>query len=98
MTLGNMMYLGMISDRIPIIPPFVAAHHINWESTPLPFSKVFDLPRLRKETGKEFLEWHEVKMPSSDVVEVLGCWSIWETMHPDEGPHVTPTPRALKLG
>ncbi|GLB37406.1 putative GDP-fucose protein O-fucosyltransferase [Lyophyllum shimeji] len=84
----NMIYLGIISDRIPVVPPFAPDHHISPSAGPLDFGKIFNLTELRRSLRKPILEWSEVKAlaprlsigaPSS--VEGLGCWS---TRPPDQ--------------
>lgn len=80
----NMIYLGMISDRIPIISPFAPDHHIARDAGILTFGEVFNLTHLRSALGNPVLEWADVKdvAPSSikdpysnQNVEPLGCWS-----------------------
>ncbi|KAF8236024.1 hypothetical protein L208DRAFT_1391449 [Tricholoma matsutake] len=82
MSYVNMIYLGTISDRIPIIPPFAPDHHISHSAGPLPFGEVFNLTELRRSLRLPILEWSELKAVSSRlstnrpaVVEELGCWS-----------------------
>ncbi|CAA7266954.1 unnamed protein product [Cyclocybe aegerita] len=79
----NMIYLGLISDRIPILPPF-GPHHMSYDAGALRFSHVFNLKYLRKALNRPILEWHEVKEedspsslrePSSEERESIGCWS-----------------------
>ncbi|KAJ3518176.1 hypothetical protein NLJ89_g18 [Agrocybe chaxingu] len=79
----NMIYLGMISDRVPIIPPF-GPHHISYDAGSLRFSSVFNLTRARRALKRPLLEWHELKEedsptslsePLPDDREPLGCWS-----------------------
>jgi hypothetical protein len=38
---GNLIYLGVISGRVPIIPPFVAYHHIGESSSPISHAEAF---------------------------------------------------------
>ncbi|EIN12872.1 hypothetical protein PUNSTDRAFT_131104 [Punctularia strigosozonata HHB-11173 SS5] len=97
MTLGNMIYMGKITDRVPIMPPFVATEHVEWGSTPLPFGKVFDIPRFKKDAGIDLLDWHEVKQPDSEELEDIGCWSVWQTAHGENKPRDSFTPSTLKL-
>ncbi|OBZ78653.1 hypothetical protein A0H81_00005 [Grifola frondosa] len=44
MTLGNLIYLGLITSRVPILPPFTS--YLGSDVEPLPFSEIFDVPRL----------------------------------------------------
>jgi len=105
-----MIYLGFLSDRIPIIPPFGPGPHIcvsyslyihfhsnlsNRKARSaglVPFSRIFNLTRARKEIHKPILEWSDVKdLPSPTSVqpppdserEPLGCFST----RPDYYPH-----------
>lgn len=57
----NLIYLGLITDRVAIIPEFIPSH-IGGHVPPIPFGEVFDVPRLRNELGKPVLEWREVKV------------------------------------
>ncbi|KZV69025.1 hypothetical protein PENSPDRAFT_609280 [Peniophora sp. CONT] len=81
MTYANVIYIGLISERVPIV------HYFNWDvpGTPtdvrtLPFSEVFDLDRLSNEIQLPVVEWDEVKDPSSQEIEELGCWNVWEAV------------------
>ncbi|KAI0638784.1 hypothetical protein C8Q77DRAFT_1151813 [Trametes polyzona] len=79
-TMGNLIYLSMITGRIPIIPPFTS--HIGGTATPLAFSDIFDVPRMVVALNTPILEWHMVKdldrAQSENVKDELGCWNIWE--------------------
>ncbi|KZO90789.1 hypothetical protein CALVIDRAFT_374962 [Calocera viscosa TUFC12733] len=76
MTYGNLLYLALLTERIPIIGPFVPSH-LSLSAGYLPFSEVFDIPRLARELHTPVLEWSDVKSPESEVGEVMGCWSTW---------------------
>ncbi|THV07510.1 hypothetical protein K435DRAFT_847933 [Dendrothele bispora CBS 962.96] len=76
MTYANLVYLGLITERVPIIPPFTPSH-VGWDVAPIPFGDVFDVPRMRKLIGKPILEWREVKKSDSETLEALGCWNVW---------------------
>ncbi|KAF8070450.1 hypothetical protein FPV67DRAFT_1413259 [Lyophyllum atratum] len=78
----NMIYLGTLSDRIPIIPPFAPDHHISQSAGPLPFGDIFNLTELRRSLRKPVLEWSDVKtlsprlsLDAPSSVEQIGCWS-----------------------
>ncbi|ETW87012.1 hypothetical protein HETIRDRAFT_307790 [Heterobasidion irregulare TC 32-1] len=89
MTYGNLVYLAMISQRVPIIGPFTPSH-IGGEAGSIPFSEVFDLDRLSTAIGMSVVEWGEVKDPASTEIENLGCWSIWQAVQTNEaGPRIT---------
>jgi len=76
---GNLLYLALLTDRVPIIPKFIPSH-IGSEVAPISFGEIFDVPRLSKAIGKPVLEWHQVKDVDSESLDDLGCWSIWEAV------------------
>ncbi|KDR75121.1 hypothetical protein GALMADRAFT_249034 [Galerina marginata CBS 339.88] len=84
MSTVNMIYLGMITDRIPIIPPFGPDHHISHDAGMVPFGDIFNLSRATDAIHRPLLEWRDVKyLPSKDSTvepkpserEQIGCWS-----------------------
>ncbi|KAM6492243.1 hypothetical protein JOM56_011967 [Amanita muscaria] len=83
-TYMNLIYLGVVTQRIPIIGYFIPSH-LGYHVAPIDFSKVFDLPRLSKLVNLPMLEWHEVKDRNSTEVDELGCWDIWGTSKPETG-------------
>lgn len=76
MTIGNLLYLALITERIPIIPSFIPSH-IGPEAPPLPFGHIFDVSRLRKALRTPVLEWHQVKDANDSSLDELGCWAVW---------------------
>jgi hypothetical protein len=66
---ANLIYLGVLTDRVPILPPFVPSH-IGADVPPIAFGEVFDVPRLRQAVGP-IVEWHEVKKTDSSELEHL---------------------------
>jgi len=97
MTYMNLLYLALITERIPIIPMFTPSH-IGGAVPPIDFGLVFDVPHLRQAIGKPVLEWHEVKDRNSDAVEELGCWNVWEASQSREDyPRRSHVPDHLKL-
>ncbi|KAI0734697.1 hypothetical protein C8Q72DRAFT_873170 [Fomitopsis betulina] len=86
MTYMNLIYLGVITSRVPIIPMFIPSHVQG--ADPVPFGDVFDVQRFIDESGTDIVEWREVKNPDSEVVDDLGCWNIWEVTNAYE-----PNPR-----
>ncbi|KAJ4485803.1 hypothetical protein J3R30DRAFT_1408509 [Lentinula aciculospora] len=83
MTYANMIYLGFITDRIPVVPMFTPSHINAGATTPVPtiaFGEVFDIPRMRTLTGKAILEWSDVKASESEAVDEIGCWNVWEAV------------------
>ncbi|KAG8946917.1 hypothetical protein FRC04_011344 [Tulasnella sp. 424] len=76
MTVVNMVYLGMTSSRVPVLPPF-SPMHVGFEAENFHFAEIFDLPRLRKAIGYPIIEWQDMKDPKGNTQDVLGCWSTW---------------------
>uniref|UniRef100_A0A0W0FVA7 Uncharacterized protein n=1 Tax=Moniliophthora roreri TaxID=221103 RepID=A0A0W0FVA7_MONRR len=64
MGIVNMIYLAMLSDRVPIIPPFSSENHTSRKAGYVAFGDIFDLERYRNEVGQAVLEWRDVKQPS----------------------------------
>jgi hypothetical protein len=92
--------LALITERIPIIAKFLSSH-IDSSAPPFAFGEVFDVPRLSQAIGIPLLEWHEVKDSESQVLDDLGCWSVWESVEKyKQGPRPrgSPTIDRLKLG
>jgi hypothetical protein len=71
----NLIYLGLITDRVPVLPVFLPSHYMlnsyGDEHSPLPFGDVFDLSHLRKAIKKPVLEWRDIKVRLSSVVSIL---------------------------
>ncbi|KAJ6541871.1 hypothetical protein B0H19DRAFT_1175026 [Mycena capillaripes] len=75
----NLVYLGLITDRVSILPVFTSTH-LPGSTPPLLFGETFDVPRLREALGKPVLEWRDVKLANSQsVMDDLGCWSVWQS-------------------
>ncbi|KAF8506766.1 hypothetical protein F5888DRAFT_1896221 [Russula emetica] len=89
MTYGNLIYLAMLTERVPIIGPFTPSH-ISGDAGNVLFSDVFDIDYLSDKIGMRVLEWHEVKNLSTPAPEIedIGCWSVWQAVQVRE-----PTPR-----
>ncbi|KAJ7753041.1 hypothetical protein DFH07DRAFT_824466 [Mycena maculata] len=94
----NLIYLGLLTERVPIIPSFTPSHvtHFDTNGPRLDFGAVFDIPRLERELGKPVLEWSQVKDQNSVVMDQLGCWNIWEAVSVDRTPRAYPPP-VLKI-
>ncbi|KAG8977750.1 hypothetical protein FRB90_008719, partial [Tulasnella sp. 427] len=88
----NLIRLGMISDRIPILYPIVGLElHFGTGVETISAGGFFDLPRLSKAIGHPVLDWADVKRGRYDRPwnpidrawhdddEMLGCWSIYQT-------------------
>jgi len=82
MTYGNLIYLALITDRIPIVGMFTPSHvNMDGPAASVPFGDVFDVPRLRKLLNKPVLEWRDVKeYQNNPEIEELGCWSTWQAV------------------
>ncbi|KAJ6520070.1 hypothetical protein C8R45DRAFT_805951 [Mycena sanguinolenta] len=98
----NLMYLGFITERVPVLPVFLPSHFMlnNYgdDHSPLPFGDVFDLPRLRRAINKPVLEWRDVKASNSTVTDDIGCWNVWESIqYHDKAPRQSFAPWFLKL-
>jgi len=72
---ANLVYLELITERVPIIPMFYPSH-IGYDRPPIAFGDVFDVVRMRKLIGKPIVEWRDVKDPTSEALDTLGCWNV----------------------
>ncbi|KAG7448143.1 uncharacterized protein BT62DRAFT_755789 [Guyanagaster necrorhizus] len=82
MSTVNLIYLGILSDRIAILPPFAPFDHVQASAGILHFGDVFNLPFARNKLRLSVVEWSDVKdtaasSNSSGERESLGCWSTW---------------------
>ncbi|KAF9567935.1 hypothetical protein CPC08DRAFT_626000 [Agrocybe pediades] len=84
MSYVNMIYMGLVSERIPIVPPFGPDHHIPHDAGIIPFGDIFNLSRAREAMHMPILEWRDLKhlpslksgqAPPAEEREQLGCWS-----------------------
>ncbi|GJE85810.1 O-fucosyltransferase family protein [Phanerochaete sordida] len=97
MTYMNLIYLGIITDRVPVVAMFTPSH-IGGDAGVITFGEVFDVQRFRDESGTPLLEWLEVKDPESEEVDELGCWNIWEAVqYYEHFPRGSSIPDWLKL-
>jgi len=80
MTYGNLIYLGLITGRVPVLGMFNPSHG-DWDLDPIPFSEVFDIPRLSRAINLPIIEWLDVKNFTSPDAELdaIGCWSVWQS-------------------
>ncbi|KAL5519476.1 hypothetical protein ACEPAH_1159 [Sanghuangporus vaninii] len=78
MTYVNLLYLALLTNRTAVLPPF-APSHIGSSAGFVDVGDVFDLPRLSKAIGVPIIQWSDLKVPGSEHVDELGCWSIWAT-------------------
>ncbi|KAJ7886028.1 hypothetical protein B0H13DRAFT_2343047 [Mycena leptocephala] len=93
----NLLYLALITERVPVIPYFTPTH-VGGGAPTLAFGEVFDLPRLQKDIGTRILEWHQVKDPQSEIVDTLGCWNVWQAVQNfNTKSHFTSATDRLKL-
>ncbi|KAJ7035514.1 hypothetical protein C8F04DRAFT_1037146 [Mycena alexandri] len=91
----NLIYLGLITDRVPIIPRFIPID-MPPNSPELDFGEVFDIPRFQEAVGLPIIHWPQVKVPNSDVVDDVGCWNVQNVMWHTSGLFHGP-PASLKL-
>lgn len=69
----NMIWLGVLTDRVPILPPFAPFHIEQWDTAPaVDFGDVFDLPRFREAARISVIQWSDVKVGKE--VDQVGCW------------------------
>ncbi|KAF9041716.1 hypothetical protein BDZ89DRAFT_1060087 [Hymenopellis radicata] len=99
MTLINLIYLGIITERVPILPPFTPSHVLqDGPASELPFGDVFDVPRMQKLMNTPILEWRDVKNRAIAGDDELGCWNVWEaTQYNEPNPRRSSVPELLKL-
>ncbi|KAG8923486.1 hypothetical protein FRC02_011115 [Tulasnella sp. 418] len=103
----NLIYLGMLSSRIPIVPPFVPElGHLAQGSLNTDFSEFFDLSRLRESLNYPVLEWSQVKKAAyagsefdleNVVEEPIGCWTNMKPFSDSHQVQQTNLPDFLKL-
>ncbi|KAG1836922.1 hypothetical protein C8R48DRAFT_125116 [Suillus tomentosus] len=96
---GNLIYLALITERVPMIPKFLS-NHIDPSAPSFVFGEVFDVPRLSQAIGIHLLQWHEVKDPESQVLDYVGCWTVLETVQQHieiPEPRRSPSLNLLKL-
>lgn len=89
----NLIYLAILTRRIPVIPPFEpASQHIGQGGYSRNFGAIFDVPRLAAELNYPILEWADIKraryneprlykLPPLDGVEEenINCWDTGMT-------------------
>ncbi|TFY70546.1 hypothetical protein EVG20_g2459 [Dentipellis fragilis] len=85
MTYGNLVYLAIITERVPIIGHFIPSH-IGGDAGSVPFSEVFDIDYLSQAIGMPVLEFDDVKDSNSTEIDELGCWSVWQAVQTHESP------------
>ncbi|TDL25263.1 hypothetical protein BD410DRAFT_717900, partial [Rickenella mellea] len=92
MSLFNILYVAIISERVAVMPLF-APGHLPQKAGYLNFGDVFDVPRLIEGMKHPVIEWWQVKEIGSTTVDEVGCWSIRAI----EGHRPTPPPRYLNI-
>ncbi|KAF7289478.1 hypothetical protein HMN09_01341800 [Mycena chlorophos] len=94
----NLLYLALITERVAIIPPFTPTHVGGGLAPTISFHEIFDVPRLEDALNTRIITWHDVKDPASEVVDELGCWSVWKGVQTfNHEPHFTSATTRLKL-
>lgn len=96
MTVINMLYVALLTNRTGVVPPFEPSH-VGKDAGLPPFSEVFDLPRLSSLIRLPLVEWYDLKSRNSTHVDELGCWSAWATPRPDFGPRDGPIPPHIRV-
>jgi len=97
MTYMNLIYLAILTERVPILPTFIPSH-IGREHPDIPVGEVFDLPRLRETLRMPVLEWQDVKNQTSEAWDEVGCWNTWIVSKPGENrARLSRSPELLKL-
>jgi hypothetical protein len=96
MTIANLIHLGLLTGRTTILPPF-APSHVGRDAPLVPFSEIFDVPRMSATFRQPFVEWHEVKDIDSTEIDTLGCWSVWDAVR-KEGPRDSLLYKVQNLG
>ncbi|KAI0346571.1 hypothetical protein BDW22DRAFT_772681 [Trametopsis cervina] len=97
MTYMNLIYLGIITDRVPIVAMFVPMH-IGTDAPPILFGDIFDVPRFTRESNIPLLEWYEVKDAASETWDDIGCWDVWEAVqYGDHFAKYSSLPERLRL-
>lgn len=97
-----MIYLAMITSRIPVIPPFTS--DIGGDRIPILFSEIFDLPYLRQKLGIPILEWSDIKeiAPAANTdapPDEVGCWNLWQVQSIGaDGPRASFSTDTLGIG
>ncbi|KAG8929947.1 hypothetical protein FRC02_004833 [Tulasnella sp. 418] len=94
MTFWNLVYIAMLTNRVPIIPPHVPGH-LPWEAGTFRFGDIFDVPRFRRELGMPIIEWADVK--TDEAWNDIGCWSPFATASKEGQPRYGPMMKAVKL-
>ncbi|RXW21234.1 hypothetical protein EST38_g4627 [Candolleomyces aberdarensis] len=104
----QLIYLGILTQRIPILAPIIPAAHVSEHAGNLDFGDVFNLTTLRDTLRHPILEWRDVKTMSPNVsimdntdredpaLESLGCWSNQKRSF-DEPNGSTESENVLKL-
>lgn len=97
MSIVNLIYLGLLTNRVPVIPPHVPMH-VGVEANDFEFGKIFDIPKLRTLLGHPVIEWRDVK--NGIELDHIGCWTVWATAEgkPDGEPRGSRLQYSLHLG
>ncbi|KZT41003.1 hypothetical protein SISSUDRAFT_982518 [Sistotremastrum suecicum HHB10207 ss-3] len=75
----NLIYIALLSQRIPVIPPFSPVHQ-GLSTGFFQASEVFNLSLLSQAIRTPVLEWQQIKDLAAPNVDSLGCWSVQETL------------------
>lgn len=74
----NYIYLGLLTNRVPILGPF-APTHVGFAEDLIPFGDIYDVERLAAEIRFPVIEWRDVKKPrgNDQPPEPIGGWTVW---------------------
>ncbi|KAL1746914.1 hypothetical protein HDZ31DRAFT_80849 [Schizophyllum fasciatum] len=70
----NLIYIGLLSTRVPVVPPFIPNKHIAGDK-PLPFGDVFDFAYLRTQLRMPIIDWQDIKT-SNETNDDMHCWAL----------------------
>ncbi|KAL7415156.1 hypothetical protein BDY24DRAFT_383901 [Mrakia frigida] len=73
----NLIYLSVVTGRVPILPPFHANNQLSKTPIPdLPVSLMFDLARMNREMVdlRGVLEWEDLQTDKGVPEPEVGCW------------------------
>ncbi|KAF7339343.1 hypothetical protein MSAN_02148100 [Mycena sanguinolenta] len=75
MTYINLIYLGLITDRVAIIPEFIPSH-VGGHVAPVPFERSLTYLVFEVCWKSPFSSGGK----SSTFVDDIGCWNVWEAV------------------
>jgi hypothetical protein len=75
----HIIYLGLLTRRVPILGPFAPTHVGSPNSGSIPFGDLYDIECLASKIAFPVIEWRDVKRPlePGQQPEPLGGWTVW---------------------